>query len=190
MRKGNINAVSFDEVAHRYFYGGRELCGITGAIARRLGKSFPKSTAVELACSYGSQIHKEIERWITEGREPETENGLWLKDALLDFGRKVGDVKAQKFSAEVRVSDFENTASNVDVVLHVPSGVFLFDIKTGAFDRRYCTLQLNAYRLMYENSYGEEVLGMYVLGTKSRRVFTVYGCGDDEVLGLLKENHK
>lgn len=190
MRKGSIQAVSFDEVAHRYFYEGRELCGVTRAIARKLGKTFPKSTVVELACSYGSQIHKEVERWIEEGKEPETENGGWVKGALIDFQRKVGNEKTQKLGAEVRVSDFENTASNVDVVLHVPEGVFLFDIKTGAFDRSYCTLQLNAYRLMYANSYGEEVLGMYVLGTKSRRIFTVYACEDEVILRLLKENHK
>lgn len=191
MKKGNIANVQFDEVAHRYFYEGRELKGVTTAIAKKLGKNFPQSsTTVQLACSYGSQVHKEIERWIEEGKEPDTENGKWLKDAVIGFQNKVGRVDTQKLGAEVRVSDFENTASNVDIVLHSLEGVFLFDIKTGGFDRKYCTMQLNAYRLMYENSYDEKVLGLYVLNTKSRRTFTIFACDDKDILKLLEDNHK
>ena len=191
MRKGNIANVQFDEVAHRYFYEGRELKGVTTAIAKKLGKNFPQnSTTVQLACSYGSQVHKEIERWIEEGKEPDTENGKWLKDAIIDFQSKVGRVDTQKLGAEVRVSDFENTASNVDIVLHTIEGVFLFDIKTGGFDRKYCTMQLNAYRLMYENSYEEKVLGLYVLNTKSKRTFAIFACDDKDILKLLEDNHK
>lgn len=191
MKKGNIANVQFDEVAHRYFYEGRELKGVTTAIAKKLGKNFPQnSTTVQLACSYGSQVHKEIERWIEEGKEPDTENGKWLKDAIIDFQNKVGRVDTQKLGSEVRVSDFENTASNVDIVLHTLEGVFLFDIKTGGFDRKYCTMQLNAYRLMYENSYDEKVLGLYVLNTKSKRTFTIFACDDKDTLKLLEDNHK
>ena len=191
MKKGNIANVQFDEVAHRYFYEGRERKGVTTAIAKRLGKNFPQnSTTVQLACSYGSQVHKEIERWIEEGKEPDTENGKWLKDAIIDFQSKVGRVDTHKLGAEVRVSDFENTASNVDIVLHTLEGVFLFDIKTGGFARKYCTMQLNAYRLMYENSYDEKVLGLYVLNTKSRRTFTIFACDDKDILKLLEDNHK
>lgn len=191
MKKGNIVNVQFDEVAHRYFYEGRELKGVTTAIAKKLGKNFPQnSTTIQLACSYGSQVHKEIERWIEEGKEPDTENGKWLKDTIIDFQNKVGRVDTQKLGAEVRVSDFENTASNVDIVLHSLEGVFLFDIKTGGFDRKYCTMQLNAYRLMYENSYDEKVLGLYVLNTKSKRTFTIFACDDKDILKLLEDNHK
>lgn len=195
MRKGNINQVQFDEIAHRYMYFDgetmRELKGVTTAIAKKLGKNFPKnSTTVQLACSYGSQVHKEIERWIEEGKEPDTENGKWLKDTIGDFQNKVGKTDTQKLEGERLVSDFENTASSVDIVLHTLEGVFLFDIKTGGFDRKYCTMQLNAYRLMYENSYDEKVLGLYVLNTKSKRIFTIFTCDDKDILSLLESNHK
>lgn len=195
MKKGNIANVQFDEVAHRYMYFDgttmRELKGVTTAIAKKLGKIFPQnSIKIQLACSYGSQVHKEIERWIEEGKEPDTDNGKWLKEVIIDFQSMIGRVETQKLEAEVRVSDFENTASNVDIVLHTLEGVFLFDIKTGVFDRRYCTMQLNAYRLMYENSYDEKVLGLYVLNTKSKRTFNIFTCDDKEVLKLLGYNHK
>lgn len=190
MKKGDIRQVEFDEEEHIYTYMGRTLNGVTSCIARKLGKSFPKTTAVELACSYGSQIHKESERWIEEGLSPETENGKWVVEELIKFRKDVGHIEQTKYSAEVRVSDFENTASNVDVVLHTPEGVFLADIKTGGFDRKYCTMQLNAYRLMYENSYDEKVLGMFVLNTKAKRLFRIFACKDEEILKLLEYNHK
>ena len=195
MKRGNIGQVEFIEGTHQYWItdekGHRQLNGVTSVIAKKLGKNFPQNlTTVQLACSYGSQVHKEIERWIEEGKEPDTENGKWLKDAIIDFQNKVGRVDTHKLGAEVRVSDFENTASNVDIVLHTLEGVFLFDIKTGGFDRKYCTMQLNAYRLMYENSYDEKVLGLYVLNMQSKRTFTILTCDDKDILKLLKDNHK
>ena len=195
MKKGNSSQVQFDEAAHRYMYFDgetmRELKGVTAAIARRLGKNFPRNSAsVQLACSYGSQVHKEIERWIEEGKEPDTDNGKWLKSEIIKFQNKVGKTGWQRLEGEKLVSDFETTASNVDIVLHTLEGVFLFDIKTGGFDRKYCTMQLNAYRLMYENSYDEKVLGLYVLNTKSRRTFTIFACDDKDILKLLEDNHK
>lgn len=195
MKKGNISQVQFDKVAHRYMYFDgttmRELKGVTTAIAKKLGKSFPQnSITVQLACSYGQQIHKEIERWIEEKKEPDTDNGKWLKSEIIKFQDKIGKTECQRLEGEKLVSDFENTASNVDIVLHTPNGVYLFDIKTGVFDRKYCTMQLNAYRLMYENSYDEKVLGLYVLNTKSKRTFAIFACDDKDILKLLEDNHK
>lgn len=195
MKKGNIEQVEFIEDTHQYWItdekGHRQLNGVTSVIAKKLGKSFPQnSTTVQLACSYGLQVHKEIERWIKEGKEPDTENSKWLRDVIIDFRSKVGRTECQRLEGEKLVSDFENTASNVDIVLHSLEGVFLFDIKTGDFDRRYCTMQLHAYRLMYENSYDEKVLGLYVLNTKSRRIFNIYACDDKDILRLLENNHK
>ena len=195
MKRGNIGQVEFIEDIHQYWItdekGHRQLNGVTSVIAKKLGKNFPQnSTTVQLACSYGSQVHKEIERWIKERKEPDTENGKWLKSEIIKFQNKVGETEYQRLEGEKLVSDFETTASNVDIVLHTLEGVFLFDIKTGGFDRKYCTMQLNAYRLMYENSYDEKVLGLYVLNTKSKRTFTIFACDDTDILKLLEDNHK
>lgn len=186
MKKGNIKLVAFDPSSHRYSYCGKELRGVTAIIGKTLGKNYPSTALVALSCSYGTQVHKEIERWIEEGKEPDMLESIWLIDRLRDFHAK--HALTAKYSAEVRVSDFEGTASNVDAVLHTPEGVFIFDFKTGRFDRQYCTLQLNAYRLMYGNCYPEKVLGMFVLHTKSRRLFTIHACEDKIILNLLERN--
>lgn len=195
MTKGNIALVTFDEENHKYFYEGKELKGVTGIIGKMLGKNFPQNNTTALACSYGSQVHKESERWIEEGVEPVMEEGKWVVEQLKMFKKAyeipvdvLGKAEVCKYNAEVRVSDFEGTASNVDVVLHTPLGVILFDIKTGKFDRTYCTLQLNAYRVMYENCYNENVLGLCVVNTKAKRLFKVHNCPDEEILKLLEKN--
>lgn len=88
------------------------------------------------------------------------------------------------------MSDFKATASNVDIVLEWNGRAYLFDIKTGEFDREYCTLQLNAYRLMYEQSYGVEVNGLYVLGVKKKRLYLISKGREEACLDLFDRNMK
>ena len=95
----------------------------------------------------------------------------------------------QKTECEVMVSDFEGTASKVDVVCHAKDGAYLFDIKTTThFDRPYCSLQLSVYKKLYEENYGEKVLGMFVLGTKARRLFKILEQDKNKVDKILCMN--
>lgn len=42
--------------------------GVTGAMQTMLGKTFPKGVAtIEVAHSYSSQVHREVENWINSG---------------------------------------------------------------------------------------------------------------------------
>lgn len=186
MQKGNIKLVEFDSISHRYFYGGKELKGVTTIISKNMGKKYPSTALIHLASSYGSQIHREVERWIEDDINPVMEDSKWVVDVLKEQTKDENN----KYNAEVRVSDFEYTASNVDIVLHKIDGVILFDIKTGKFDRTYCTTQLNAYRVMYENSYHQKVLGLYVINTKARKIFTIEKTEDEIILQLLSKNKK
>ena len=87
------------------------------------------------------------------------------------------------------VSDFEGTASKIDVVMHTTDGAYLFDIKTTShFDREYCSLQLSVYKKLFEQNYNEHVLGMYVLGTKSKRTFRIIQQEDSRVNKILNMN--
>ena len=89
------------------------------------------------------------------------------------------------------VSDFEGTASKIDVVVRTDVGSYIFDIKTTSrFDRTYCSLQLSVYKKLYEHNYSENVLGMYVLGTKSKRAFRIIQQEDSKVEKILNMNNR
>ncbi|MBD5408478.1 MAG: hypothetical protein HDR54_03670 [Treponema sp.] len=67
--KDNIADVEFNEDRHEYMYRGRRLLGITGAICDRLGKHYPEHLgSVAVQTSYGSQVHKDVERAINLAR--------------------------------------------------------------------------------------------------------------------------
>ena len=188
-----IKAVTFDEEAHKYFYNGKELHGVTGAIGKLMGKSFPDTDVVRLATMYGSDVHKEVENYYNNNGKLSTEAAKWVvselsrkaDELLIDVMDSVEDIKC-----EVMVSDFEGTASKVDVVMRTREcKVWLFDIKTAShFDRAYCSLQLSVYKKLYEACYGGNVCGLFVLGTKSRRTFRIIEQEAGKVQKILEMN--
>ena len=188
-----IKAVTFNEEAHKYFYNGKELHGVTGAIGKLMGKSFPDTDVVRLATMYGSDVHKEVENYYNNNGKLSTEAAKWVvselsrkaDELLIDVMDSVEDIKC-----EVMVSDFEGTASKVDVVMRTREGkVWLFDIKTTShFDRAYCSLQLSVYKKLYEACYGGNVCGLFVLGTKSRRTFRIIEQEAGKVQRILEMN--
>lgn len=183
-----IKAVSFDEENHRYFYDGRELHGITGVIGKLMGKDFPDIDVVKLSTIYGHDVHKESEEWIKEGKNPSTEAGAWLVNELMEFGRQHN---VREYEAELLVSDFEGTASAVDIVAHTPEGAWLFDIKTTSyFDRPYCSWQLSVYKRLYEACYEDKVLGLAVFSTSARRMFKIFEQEKHKVDLVLEKNRR
>ena len=170
-----IKAVSFDEKQHKYWYNGKELFGVTTAIGKMLGKHFPDNDTVMLATLYGKDVHKEVENYYNKDIPVSSEGAKWVLEELDRYIQTCMLDPVKKIECEVMVSDFEGTASKVDVVAHHENGkVTLFDIKTTAkFDREYCSLQLSVYKVLYEQCYGEEVMNMFVLGTKSKRSFRI-----------------
>ena len=60
--------IYFDEEKHRYIdENGKEYKGVTEAIGKLLGKSFPDIEKVKVHTSFGSQVHKEVENHIMKG---------------------------------------------------------------------------------------------------------------------------
>ena len=167
-----IKAVTFDEEDHKYFYNGKELHGVTGAIGKLMGKIFPDTDVVKLAKIYGSDVHKEVENHYNSNSKILSSDGSkWVVEYLEQFKLKHF---VNKIECEVMVSDFEGTASKIDVVVRTDVGAYIFDIKTTShFDRAYCSLQLSVYKKLYEQCYEDNIIGMFVLGTKSKRVFRI-----------------
>ena len=192
-----IYQVEFIEDKHEYWYTEgnvrKRLHGVTGAIGKLMGKSFPDTDVVRLATMYGSDVHKEVENYYNNNGKLSTEAAKWVvselsrkaDELLIDVKDSVEDIKC-----EVPVSDFEGTASKVDVVMRTREGkVWLFDIKTTShFDRAYCSLQLSVYKKLYETCYGGNVCGLFVLGTKSKRTFRIIEQEASKVQKILEMN--
>ena len=192
-----IYQVEFIEDKHEYWYTEgnvrKRLHGVTGAIGKLMGKSFPDTDVVRLATMYGSDVHKEVENYYNNNGKLSTEAAKWVvselsrkaDELLIDVMDSIEDIKC-----EVPVADFEGTASKVDVVMRTREGkVWLFDIKpTSRFDRAYCSLQLSVYKKLYEACYGGAVCGLFVLGTKSKRTFRIIEQEASKVQKILEMN--
>lgn len=189
---GRIKAVIFNEEEHSYWYLGKELRGVTGAIGRLMGKNFPDGIAsIELGTIYGSDVHKDVENYYNEGRKDiSSEGAKWVIAELEKFSNTCSLDPVKKIECEVMVSDFEGTASKVDVVAWHESGkATLFDIKTTSkFDRPYCSLQLSVYKRLFEENYGTEVKGLFVLGSKAKRSFRILEQEGAKVRVILQMN--
>lgn len=195
-----IKAVTFNEEEHKYFYEGRELHGVTGAIGKLMGKSFPDTDVVKLATMYGTDVHKEVENYFNKhdhwfnDSQLSTEGAKWVVEELRSFCDSLILDRATSVECEVMVSDFEGTASKVDVVIRTYEGfAYLFDIKTTSkFDRSYCSLQLSVYKKLFEACYGSRENGrvnsMFVLGTKAKRRFRIIEQDDSKIQKILDMN--
>ncbi len=186
-----IKAVIFNEEEHSYWYNGKELHGVTGAIGKMLGKSFPDNDTVMLATMYGKDIHSDVEHYFNDGKKELSSDGAkWVVDTMEKWGEKLFGDRVEEIKSEVMVSDFEGTASKIDLVLRTLSGNdVLFDIKTTSkFDREYCSLQLSTYKKLYEQNYNRNVTGLYVLGTKSQRAFRIIEQPSSKVEKILAMN--
>ena len=188
-----IYQVEFIPDKHEYWYTEgnihKRLHGVTGAIGKLLGKSFPDTVLVQAATIYGSDVHKEVENYYNSNSKILSSDGAkWVVEYLEQFKLKHF---VNKIECEVMVSDFEGTASKIDVVVRTDVGSYIFDVKTTSrFDRTYCSLQLSVYKKLYEHNYGENVLGMYVLGTKSKRAFRILEQEDYKVNKILNMNNR
>lgn len=195
-----IKAVTFNEEEHKYFYEGKELHGVTKAIGKLMGKSFPDTDVVKIATMYGTDVHKEVENYFNKhdhwfnDSQLSTEGAKWVVEELRCFCDSLILDRATSVECEVMVSDFEGTASKVDVVVTTVEGfAYLFDIKTTSkFDRSYCSLQLSVYKKLFEACYGGRETGrvnsMFVLGTKAKRRFRIIEQDDSKVQKILDMN--
>ena len=190
-----IKAVTFNEEEHKYFYEGKELHGVTGAIGKLMGKSFPDTDVVKIATMYGTDVHKEVENYFNKHNywfndsQLSTEGAKWVVEELRRFCDSLILDRATSVECEVLISDFEGTASKVDVVVTTVEGVaYLFDIKTTSkFDRSYCSLQLSVYKKLFEACYGT-VDRMFVLCTKAKRRFRIIEQDDSKIQKILYMN--
>jgi len=173
--------VIFDEAKHEYFYRGKKLSGITGVISKKLGLKYSNEFVGEHA-EEGIHVHKAIQKWIETGDSGSVHPGVtWLTGI---FGKYY---LAEKLYSEVLVSDFDKYASAVDIISDTGSGLILFDIKKGKFNREYVTWQLSIYKHFIENSvlYAPPVKECVCISLKDKEFYPIFPKTEVDVKKLL-----
>lgn len=118
-------------------------------------KDVPPSV-LEKARLKGVAVHEAIERFVKEGvRDP----------MIADFPELIEDKCLNPIGAEIPVILFRKeepfAAGRLDLLLAGDDGCVIADVKTTAkLDIPYITLQLNYYRIGFEQSYGMEITGL------------------------------
>lgn len=156
------SGVVFDEAAHRYTLGGKELKGVTPIVEWMFPETYAGvgAAALERAKERGSEIHEWCQMYNTigmtaEGRETEA------------YIRLLSERGLKPMWGEYSVTDGTSLASSVDVVFEDGS---LGDIKTtSAIHWENVALQLNIYRVWFERMNGVEVPHLYVIWLPRKR---------------------
>jgi len=176
--------VTFDEAKHEYWYKGKKLSGITGMVSKKLGLKY-NSDFVGEHTEEGIHAHKAVQRWIETGSPESVHPGVqWLVETF----RK--QYPEGEIYSEVLVSDFNQYASAVDIILNTGSGLILFDIKKGVFKRDYVTWQLSIYKRFIELPYVSRGEGYLVkdcvcICLKDKEYYPIFAKSDEEVSKLL-----
>jgi hypothetical protein len=181
--------VLFEEDTHEYFLKGRALSGITGIIGKKLALKMPEQFMEEHR-DEGIHVHKAIQSWV-EGKKIESVHpGVdWITNTFYaetcePYTKERGAVKS--FNAEVLVSDLEQYASAVDIVVEWPDKtVDIYDIKNGIFKRDYCTLQLSIYKYFIEKFTVYNVRTCMVIGVKDKEYWPIFPKPFSEIEKLL-----
>ena len=142
--------VVFDEAAHRYWLGEKELHGITSTLVNRAfpfeddyGQVDPE--VLRKAAERGHNIHAAIQRFEDDGDFA----ALPEMESYIDIKEREGLTHE---ASEYIVSDEETYASAIDLVMTDRCGdIVLADIKT-TYDKHYdkTALQLSIYKRFFE----------------------------------------
>ena len=145
------SGVFFNEEAHEYWLGDKQLSGITGMLQRQL---FPdefngiSEATLNAAAEYGTGVHSSIEdfdkNWINDGTQE-----------TVDYIQICKDYGLTHEASEYNVTDSKSWASNIDKVYRVSDDTFsLGDIKTygqmTADKLQKARWQLSIYAYLFE----------------------------------------
>lgn len=157
--------VVFDEDAHRYFLGDKELQGVTSTLVRR---AFPdkyrdvNTETLAKAAEKGKELHRIIEFHDTFGTSAEEHED----PRIASYERLKEQYGMTTIANEYLVSDEEHYASSVDIVMLNGKGeICLIDVKTTyTLDQESTRLQLSIYRRFFERQNPRlKVASIYVI---------------------------
>lgn len=149
--------VEYYDDEHMYLVNGVIVPSITQLLKKRFGGKYDgvNSAVLNKAAEEGTKVHKAIELYCKDGEESELEELRNFKFLRKKYGFEVLD-------NEVPIILFDEgepiAAGRLDMVLKMGDDIGLADIKrTSVLDKEYVGLQLNLYRLAYQQCYGTEI---------------------------------
>lgn len=184
--------IQFDEKQHKYFYNGKEMSGVTCVIGVMTGKEFPKGLGngkgihhINVARDEGTAVHSVIEHFIETGKlhHEANDDAVWIVENL----KKRYPLHSWTYLTEYKVTDKKYFASSIDIICvqTETNKAVLIDIKTGNFDREYCSWQLGMYKYMLELEGKFSVIGTEVFCSKEEMVYTIYPKAENAVKEAL-----
>ena len=173
---GNLKRsdIHFNPKNHEYTIKGVVFPGITGFIGKRTKKDFSSAGRfVEEYRDFGSRLHKEIEHYIRDGVKISHPSARFVQE-ILDI-KYPSSIYARL--PEVLVSDYERVCTAIDIVVYeikeCVKRATIFDIKTGNFDREYCTWQLSIGKFLLEKDGDFIVDKAFVISVKDKRFYEI-----------------
>ena len=148
MIKLQQSGVVFTPEDHRYFLDGKELKGITGMLHRQVFPDLYRDVpqfVLDRAAERGTMVHESIEL-LDCGFEPKEST-----PELNNYKKIKHDNGLLTLENEYLVTDNENFASAIDLVLTNGEEIILADIKTtSVLNKEYVRWQLSIYAYLFE----------------------------------------
>lgn len=180
--------VEYYDDEHMYLVNGVIVPSITQLLKKRFGGKYDgvNSAVLNKAAEEGTKVHKAIELYCKDGEESELEELRNFKFLRKKYGFEVLD-------NEVPIVLFDEgepiAAGRLDMVLKMGDNIGLADIKrTSVLDKEYVGLQLNLYRLAYQQCYDTEITILKAIHLREdKRKFVDIPINEPYTLNFIKE---
>lgn len=180
--------VEYYDDEHMYLVNGVIVPSITQLLKKRFGGKYDgvNSAVLNKAAEEGTKVHKAIELYCKNGEESDIEELRNFKFLRKKYGFEVLD-------NEVPIVLFDEgepiAAGRLDMVLKMGDDIGLADIKrTSVLDKEYVGLQLNLYRIAYQQCYGTEITILKAIHLREdKRKFVDIPINEPYTLDFIKE---
>lgn len=180
--------VEYYDDEHMYLVNGVIVPSITQLLKKRFGGKYDgvNSAVLNKAAEEGTKVHKAIELYCKDGEESDIEE---LRNFKFLKKRYSFDVLNNEVPIVLFNDDEPIAAGRLDMVLKMGDDIGLADIKrTSVLDKEYVGLQLNLYRLAYQQCYDTEITILKAIHLREdKRKFIDIPINEPYTLDFIKE---
>lgn len=180
--------IEFNEELHQYTINGKIIPSVSEIIKRILPGQYDSipEWILQRAAEFGTDVHSMIEVYNVHGMYLPAEDER--KNHCLDEWIKLKD-GIEITSSEMMVNYKDIYCGTFDALAKIDGQTVLMDYKTTSkVHTEHLTLQLNLYRLAYENLTGERVdrlIGVWLPKTGEGKLVECDLIPDEELMGMI-----